>query len=595
MFVPLLLTASLAQASDDIKLVIDAREAMYGIIHTLETVPVKPGKLVLAYPRWHDGNHRPTGPINGMTNLHFRAGARQLDWKRDPVDLFHFQLDIPDGVSSIDAEFDFLGEPKTDFSHQMSRLPWNQYLLSPVGKKHSEIRFSTSVTLPEGWKLGTALLKDPGTTQKIDLPTVSLTELVDSPGLAGKNVTKIPVGPVESLVIASDAETPTPFVGDYLDYCKRLIAEANSLFGAKHYRKYDFLISISDEGGWQGLEHHESSEDGIGAKDADSPQRKAGTGELLSHEYTHSWNGKYRRPYDLYTTDYDTPQQGDLLWVYEGMTQFWGDVLSARAGFYTPEQFRESEAMAAADLMYTSGRSWRPLEDTATSVQLIRGAPVRWYAERRGGDYYPESVFIWMEVDSILRAQTKGAKSLDDFCKAFHGGTSGGPEVKTYTFDDVVNTLNAIAPYDWAALLKSRVQSLQPQLSLAGFENDGWRFVFNDKPNTWGRAPLESWFALGLGIENDGVITEVIRTLPAGAAGIRPGMKVLAANGLAFSQENLKKVLASRMEIDLIVQDGDVVKTVHVPYKDGLKYPHFIRDESKPDVLSDVIKQTARP
>lgn len=580
-----LVLACLQSRKPTLNLQIDATGAADGVIRTIEAIQVGPGEITLAYPRWHDGNHRPTGPINSMTNLHFYAGGQEVAWKRDQVDLYHFHVFAPAGTSAVTAVFDFVAEPGTDFSSQLTRLPWNQYLLFPAGAKHNETTVACSVKLPSGWSLATPILE--GEPSNPVLKTTTLGELVDSPGLAGKNLTEIRVGSSEYVDVASDLPNAKPFEGAFLDKTRNLVAEAKALFGPGHYRTYRFLVSVSDEGAWQGLEHHECSEDGYGAKGIDSGPM-GGRGELLAHEYTHSWNGKYRRPNNLYTTDYDTPQQGDLLWVYEGMTQFWGKVLAARAGFRSAQEFRDDVAAIVGRLQMTSGRTWRPLDDTATSVYLVRGAPQRWADERRRGDYYDEAVLIWLEVDSILREQTHGKKSMDDFCKLFHYGENGHPEVKTYTFDDVMATLQKLAPYDWRTLLKARAQQVQSELSLAGLENEGWLFEFNDQPGD-GNGDADSFYTIGVRLGGGGEVETVARNGMAWKAGLRPGMKIKSVFGGNYSGENFRKALAEKSGLDLVVTVRDETRNVHIPYRGGLRYPHLRRIEDKPDLLSKLI------
>lgn len=579
---------------------IDAREAQFGLIHTKETIPVKAGKFTLSYPKWIPGTHRANGPIDNMINLSFRAGAQLLTWRRDDVEMFHFVVDVPEGVTSISAEFDDAAQPNSSFTPFIARLPWNRYVLYPTGEKSDDVQVSASVQLPAGWRMATPLLKEPSTTDKVEFPTVSLTEFVDSPGIAGVNFKRIMAGPQEEVDAFGDTPEAVKAPDSTVDHFKSLIVEANTLFGAHHYRKYDFLLSLSNSGAFNGLEHHECSEDGTGLTGLTAPDQLFGLGELVAHEFTHSWNGKYRRPAGLATPDYDEPMKGQLLWVYEGMTQFWGEVLATRSGFATPQEYEDMLANKLAYLQYRAGRTWRTVEDTAISSQMLRGGDQTWISSRRAQDYYDEAVPMWLEVDSIIRSQTKGQKSLEDFCRLFHGGQSGPPEVKPYSFDDVVQGLNTVCPYDWATLLTTRMRSLQPQLSTAGLENDGWKLVFTEQP---GAAPRrgrraaggdnDAFYTIGARIASTGTVGDLILTMPAGAAGVRPGMKIVGVNGLTWSDDNFLAALKSKTELDLVADYGGELKTIHVKYSGGPMYPHLVRDESKPDVLSDVLKPLA--
>lgn len=594
---PFLIAPALQGAA--LTLSVDAREARYGIVHCKESIPVRSGKFTLAFPKWRPGSHKTTS-LDGMLNLNFRAGARTLAWRRDDVEMFHFVVDVPEGVNSIDAEFDSCNVPGSSYTPQIARLSWIQCILYPAGQRSDDIQVSANVTIPTGWSIATPLLKAPSGMERIEFPIVTLTELVDSPALMGKNFNRVILSPIEEVDVAGDTAAAVEVSDETKNKLKQLVAEANTLFGARHYRKYDFLLSLSNVGAFAGLEHHECSEDGAGLSTATSPDSYP-LGSLLAHEFTHSWNGKYRRPAGLATADFDSPMKGDLLWVYEGLTQYLGEVLAARSGLSTPEQFRETLAQTAASLEYRSGRNWRSIEDTGIAAQILRNTPSAWDSARRSQDYYAEGVMIWLEVDSIIRKQTNGQKSLDDFCKLFHGGQSGDPEVKPYTFEDVVQALNTVCPYDWAALLGLRVQTVQPMLTEVGIQNDGWQLTWTDQPGPAragrrGAAPTadnNAYYTIGARIGADGMVSDLNMALAAGAAGLRPGMKITGVNNLSFSNENLLAALAAKAEFDLVADYGGELKTYHIAYSGGLKYPHLVRDESKSDVLSTVIKSIA--
>lgn len=579
----------------EISLDVDAREAGYGLVHTHETLAVQPGNITLSYPKWHPGNHRPTGPINDMLNLKFSINGRTIPWKRDPVELYRFNLTIPQGASELEITFDDAAEAGTTFTPHLARLEWNRFLLYPTGKASDSIQVQAQVTLPAEWTLATPLLKEPTGGNRIPLRTVSLTEFVDSPGLAGKNFRRVDLSNSEAIDIVGETPASLGITPETTAATMRLVAEANALFGAKHYRHYDFLVSVSNLGGFMGLEHHECSEDGSGLDTFTSASGPLGYGELVAHEYAHSWNGKYRRPFGLATPTYDEPMKGDLLWVYEGMTQFWGEVLAARSGLATQEEFRQDLANYAATLSL-GGRDWRPVEDTAVSVSVLRGTSRTWGATRRGLDYYDEAVFTWLEVDSIIRKLTNDKKSIDDFCKLFHGGKSGPPTVKTYTFEDVVSSLNAVAPYDWATLLRTRIYALQSSLSLSGVESEGWQLVWSESTLMPGRMKFRgngAFYTLGASISPDGTVTDVILAMPAGVAGLRPGMKIKSVNGEKYSDASLLTAIQSKKELDLGIEYGGESSNVHIAYSGGLKVPHLERIPSVPDQLSELAKPHA--
>jgi len=381
---------------------------------------------------------------------------------------------------------------------------------------------------------------------------------------------------------------------------KKLVAETGALFGARHYRHYDFLLTLSDLVGGHGLEHHESNDSVAAERTFSDPNLHMLFAALVPHEFVHSWNGKYRRPAGLATPNYQEPMIGDLLWVYEGLTEYLGNLLAERSGFLTEEQYRESLAATAATLDHRSGRAWRPLEDTARSVQTLRTMGPQWQNWRRGLDYYPEGELIWLEVDAVIRRQTQGQRSLNDFGRRFHGGESGPPRVVPYTFDDIVHTLNEVAPYDWARLLIERVNAINAHAPLGGIEQGGWKLVYNDKPNAFVEAAEKSFkisdstYSLGFATSEDGKLDDVEVGSPAYKAGVGPGMKLIAVNGRRWSPEVLHAAIKAGKEahqpIELLVENAQFFKTYTVQYFEGEKNPHLERVPGAPDVLGQILK-----
>src|SRR5215470_1465497 len=503
------------------RLRVDATDAPRNILHSTVTVPVSAGAATLVYPKWIPGNHRPTGPIHNLTGLHIKGGGKELDWQRDLVDMYAFHLQVPSGVSELEVSFDTItyNGKSSAASSRVLDLNWNQVVVYPQGLATDAVQVTASIRLPQGWKFGTALTPSQNSGNAADFEPVSLTRLVDSPLIAGAIYRQVQLSKqgetlnVMDMVGESEASLQMPDK-DLASY-KRLVAEAERLFGAHHFEKYHFLVTLSDETAHHGLEHHESSDNGT-AEDTFSDHNWHNLeADLLPHEFVHSWNGKYRRPAGLATPNYQEPMRGDLLWVYEGLTEYLGDVLAGRSGLWTPEQYREALAETAAMLDHLAGREWRPLEDTARSVQLLRLVGRSWQAWRRGLDYYPEGELIWLEVDSTIRQQTHGQKSLDDFCRLFYGPPSGPPKVVRYTSEDLVQALNQVAPYDWAKLFNERVNEVQPHAPLGGIERGGWRWVYQDKPNIYIRAAEKTrkfenyYYSLGFVVEEKGELRDV--------------------------------------------------------------------------------------
>ncbi len=597
-------------AAPTIIISVDASDAPRKIFHAQLTIPASAGTLTLYYPKWIPGEHGPTGPIQDLTGLKFTANGQTLKWRRDLLDGWTFHVEVPAGVFSVNASLDFVsptgeeglytgGASATD---KMTVLSWNTVLLYPAGWTSDELNYQATLRLPEDWKFGTPLPIASQSGTELKFNPVSLTTLVDSPVIAGQYLRIVPLSenPRQELDIAADHPGDLDAPQDVLDPYKSLTDQALKLFGAQHFRDYHFLYSLSDHVAHFGLEHHESNDSRSSERSlVDADPRLLASG-LLSHEYVHSWNGKYRRPADLTTPDYEKPMQDDLLWVYEGLTSYLGDLLSARSGIRNPDEYRENLASMAARLDHVPGRTWRNLQDTADGVPSMQGAPPQWESWRRTVDYYDEDVLNWLWVDTIIREQTHGQKSLDDFCKLFHGGQSGPPQVKTYTFDDVVNTLNQVAPYDWRGFWTERLMNHGPGAPLTGIERSGWKLVYDENPSELTKVrkrelkEVDAQYSIGLLLDENGNIIDTVEGMPAAKAGIGPGMKLAAVNGRRFSADVLSDELRAGKNtsepIELLIENTEYFKTFKIDYHGGEKYAHLVRDESKPDVLSEIIK-----
>lgn len=595
------------QSSLGIKLDVDATEAARGVLHTSLVIPVKAGPLTLFYPKWIPGEHSPNGPINDLVGLKISANGKPISWKRDAVEMFAFHCEVPSGVRAVEVTFDDVSQPGTTMSARLARIKWNRVLLYPRGMNSDSIQVVASLRLPSGWKYATSLPLSRETKDEAQFKEVSLTELVDSPAMIGANFRKIALssgGVLHEMDIVADTPDALEIKPQTIVGWQNLIKEGNALFGARHYRSYRFLLSLSDYGGNEGLEHHESSEDGVGEKALSDPAQMTDLGDLLGHEYAHSWNGKYRRPADLTIPDFEQPMQGSLLWVYEGLTQYLGKVLPARSGLWTPENFNDSMAAEAAEMDNQSGRKWRPLLDTAAAVQITYSSPRAWMNYRRRVDYYFEGMLLWLEADVLIRRQSQGKLSLDDFCRKFHGGPDTPPMVKTYTFDDLVNTLNDVMPYDWRGFLNERVNLITAHAPLGGITNGGWQLVYNETPNDevkFGeqqRKFLNVIYSIGFIIKGDGTLLDVSPDMAAGKAGLAPGMKLISVNGRSWSSEALHDAIAagktSSTPLEFLVENGSFQQTYKIDYRGGERYPHLERDPTKPDLLGEIIKPRAR-
>jgi predicted metalloprotease with PDZ domain len=598
-----------AIAAPAVTLKVDATEAPRRLFRAHEVIPARPGPLTLSYPKWIPGEHGPTGPIVNLAGLKFRAGGETLRWRRDPIDMYAFHLEVPPGATAVEVDLEFLaptsggafGSGASTTSH-LAVLAWNWMLLYPPVEHTDDLVVDASLRLPRGWKFGTALTPEQESGGEVDFQPASLTTLVDSPVLAGeyfRSVALSTADPAVTIAMAADSPAALDAGPRFIQAMRNLVEEGRALFGAEHYEHYSFLLTLSDGVEFGGLEHHQSSDNRAAERAlVDETQGRLAIG-VLPHEYFHSWNGKYRRPAGLATPDFQTPMQGELLWVYEGLTQYYGNVLAARSGLWTRAQYEDALASAAARLDHTPGRRWRPLIDTAVAAQVLYQAAPEWSAARRGTDFYNEGWLIWLEVDTLIRQLTSGERSLDDFCRRFHGGQPGPPSVEPYTFEDVVRTLDEVAPYDWRAFFDERLWSTDGHAPMGGIERGGWRLTYDDQPGQRiadlqsAREQVEMGYSLGLRLGTDGAITDVIPGTPAAEAGLAPGAIVVSVDGTALSLDALHDSLRAAKTrpgpIQLIVNQEGTLRTHTLEYHGGERYPHLRRDPNRPDLLGQTI------
>jgi predicted metalloprotease with PDZ domain len=609
-FVVVLVPAFASEAP--IEIVADLSDAPRKMYHAEIELPVAPGPLTLITPEWIPGTHMPSGPANDITGVVFTANGKALPWRRDDVDLYEFHLNVPEGVSKLHAHLDCIVTARV--SEKLAVLEWEKLLLYPAHIPVRDIAIQPAVKVPAGWGIGTAMtpvsagpypVPANGATTKFAETNVE--QLEDSPVITGQYFHEFAlapeIAPKHYIDVVSDDPQDSNLRPQILADFSNLVREATALYGCHHYHVYHFLLTLSDVAGGEGLEHGQSSDNGVGEKgyaDAAHTLREA---DLLPHEFTHSWNGKYRRPAGLYQPDFATPQQGALLWVYEGMTEYLGDVLAARSGLETQAQYRDVLAETAASLDYTPGRDWRPTEDTAVAASILRGGNRAWYNWRRGQDYYQEGELLWLDTDTLIRQKTGNKKSLADFLTIFLGkGGNTGPKIVPYTFDELVRDLNEVVPYDWATFLHNHVDKIQPHADFAGIEQGGYTLVYKDEPSATERT-LESvpgprprgvncWFSIGLRLGNDGRIFDVRWNGPADKAQLAPGQKVLAVNGRVFSPERLREAIRAAKTkpepIRLIVESDSYVSAAEIDYHGGERFPVLERAAGTPDYIDDI-------
>jgi predicted metalloprotease with PDZ domain len=575
--------------------------------------------MTLLYPEWIPGEHMPSGPIVNLVGLKFQAGGQTVAWRRDSVNMYAFHIEVPAGASSVDAAFDFISPPEeggyssgSSATSELAVLNWNQLLLYPQGAQPDTLPYQAALRLPGSWRYGTALPIARESASEIEFQPATLTTLIDSPLLAGAHFRTVELGTDRGaphyLHLAGDSDRAIEIGPDLVDEYKNLVAETGALFGSRHYRSYHFLFTLSDHVAHFGLEHHESSDDRLGERTLVDPGPRKLSGTLLPHEFVHSWNGKYRRPIGL-TSDgadggYDTPMKGDLLWVYEGLTNYLGEILAPRSGLESMEDFRESLAIDAAALDTKFGRTWRPLQDSAVAAQILYEAGSDYADYRRSVDYYPEGTLIWLDADVTIRQLSKGARSLDDFCRAFEGGPGGAPAMKPYDFADVVAALNSVQPYDWADFLNSRLHSTEPHAPLGGIEHSGWKLVYDAERSDFLKAEeaerrmIDLSHSIGLKVKEDGTVIDIAYGGPAHKAGIAPAVAIVAVDNRQFTptilREAVQATASTTKPLELLIKTGEYYETHRIDYHGGERYPHLVRDPAVPDLLSAILKPLAK-
>jgi len=619
---PLLLLGAIrcAAAALPATIDVDARQAPRGIMSAHLRLPVSAGPLTLVYPKWLPGLHSPAGPLTSLAGPRFTADGRVLPWRRDDVDMNAFHLQVPAGVTSLGVDLEILTAPAPDGVVQGLETPraatesqlileWNQLLLYPAGTRSDGLTYQAAVRLPAGWQFATALKTVTAAPGAASFAPVSLTTLVDSTLLAGRYFREFALGgtPAVTLHVAADTPVALNMSAETQAHYRRLVREATALFGATHYNHYEFLWALSDQFMPDGIEHHESSDNRSPLRAlVDDPIRRA-EANLLPHEYVHSWNGKYRRPVGLATPDYQAPMRDDMLWVYEGLTEYLSDVLAVRSGLLTTLEFRDEFARIAAAMDSHTAREWRSLRDTTISAQLLYYQSRAWAARlRRQDDFYQESALLWLEADTVIRRESKGRKSLDDFCKLFYGGHSTAPEVVPYDFDDVVKALNAVQPHDWAGFWRERLDRLRPGAPLEGLHAAGWSLALTSNPSTMHLAheaddkDLDLRYSLGFYVDDDAAtIGDVVPRSPADLAGASPGSHIIALNGYKWSKELLHDTLSAPPDpsgkIELLVEKDAMFKTLELEYSGGERYPNLLREPATDDLLSKIAQPRAAP
>jgi len=580
---------------------VDLRDLSRSLVHVRERIPVSPGSLTLVYPKWAPGEHSPSGPVEKVAGLRLTAGGKPLPWRRDEVDMFAFHLTIPAPCSELDLEFDLI-VPSTSERYE---LHWAQVLFHPKGWTSDATPVQGQVRIPDQWRFASALELETMAPGVLAFRPVSLTTLADSPLALGVNMTQISFGQPgdvsHRLNLFGPADQETRVDEATRSHLTALVTQAQALFGARHYDHYDFLVSLRPGMTAGGLEHHQSSEITISSEAFTQASQRTpeylGIPSVLPHEFVHSWNGKYRRPTVLATEDYQAPMRGRLLWVYEGLTEYLGFVLAARSGLATEEETRDTFAYLSATTASRVGRTWRSLEDTTNDPILGWKPGNSWVSYSRDTDFYFEGALVWLEADALIRDQSHGQRSLDDFCRAFFGGKDTSPQLLPYDLPQVIEVLNRVQTWDWLGFFTTRIQGLDTPTPAAALAACGWRLGWTEKASTsetfegriWKGDGFDTSFGLGLRVQADGLVPDLELGSPASRAGMAPKMKILGVNGKVWSIEGFKQELGRRRPLEFVVAQNGLLKTIPVPYLEGEKHPHLEPIPGKADLLAAIL------
>jgi predicted metalloprotease with PDZ domain len=594
-----------------IELRVDATDVGRKIFRVHESIPVAPGPVTLLYPQWRLGAHAPAdAALAQLAGLTLNAGNRRIEWQRDPLNMYAFHASVPAGASALEADFEFLSPLEGSqgailVTPVMLAVHWESLLLYPAGYFAHGIIVRPSVKFPESWQFAGALQTTAQNGAEVSFKPVDVEELIDSPLYAGKYFKRIDLQPGAKvpvfLTMVADAPENLEASAKQIDTHRSLVQQAYKLFGSQHFDHYDFLMALSDEFSFAGLEHHQSGENGVRTNYfSDWDHQQSWRSNLVSHEFTHSWDGKFRRPADQLTANFNLPMQDSLLWVYEGATSYWGHVLGARSGLVETTQMRDSLAATAALYDHRVGRRWRSLADTTNEPIVNHRRPLGWMSYQRAEDYYSEGELIWLDVDTKIRELSAEQRSLDDWARRFFGVENGRHRPLGYTFRDVVLSLNSLQPYDWQAFLQTRLQGHGPGAPLDGLARSGWKLVYTDTPTDFFkdveayRKIADFYYSLGLNLDANGRIAEVVWDSPAFKAGLSEGFIVVAVGGRAYKPELLKSAIraasSEHRPIDLLVRQADSFQTLRIDYAEGLKYPRLARIEGTPDRLEDIFR-----
>ena len=592
-----------------IALHVDATNLAQQVFRMRLSMPVRPGPMTLLYPQWAPGNHGPNIPLTQLAGLKFSAGGKPVEWTRDPVNVYAFHVTVPEGARTLEADYQFLSpldttQGRITMTDDILGVQWQSVALYPAGYQARRITVQPTLTLPAGWQFASSLAVDSRTGDEVRFKPHDLDTLVDSPLFAGRHFKRIDLAPgakqpVMLNIVADNAES-LEAKPEQVALHRAMVDQAVKLFGSRHYGQYDFLFAISDEFGTIGREHQQSSENGVKLGYFTDWNRGEAGRELLPHEFVHSWNGKFRRPAGQDVANFNTPLQNELLWVYEGQTQFWGKVLAARSGLVSQAYARDALAADAARYDNTQGRAWRAMQDTVNDPIINGRKPIGWGNWQRSEDYYTEGMLVWLDVDTKIRELSGDKRSLEDFARAFFGVEDGRTETLYYTFEDVVTALDKVQKFDWAPFLRTRLDGHGPGAPLDGLKRAGWKLVYGDTPNDTTRGAEERTkitdftYSLGFQVRADGGITGVIWDGVGFRAGLAANTTIVAVNNRVYKGDVLKAAVRAARDgkapLELLVRKGNNLRTIALDYRDGLRYPRLERIPGTRDRLEVLFK-----
>ena len=584
---------------------VDATDITRGLLKASTEYRVSSGVFELYYPQWIPGIHGPKGPIENLAEISvsIRNGKR-IDWQRDPHDVYKFLIHVPRGVRRIIVDTTYIcNQPNRNSrgidsygSPLLGIINWNTVLLYPAKPKASDTQVELQLSIPEGWKWGSSLKQEEAEKGTIGFETLSYEDLVDSPLIMGKHFKTYDITPEDApphfMHTVSESEKAIKLDDAKVDVMKRTMCEGMTLFGTSHFESYHLLVVLSDSIPGIGLEHLQSS---LNATGENGFQGDGPISGVFAHEYGHSWCGKYRRPAGMITPNFNTPKDTALLWVYEGLETYIGHLLESRSGSNAAKDQTPYDASLKRfarkinGLMNQKGRRSVSLEDTSASGYLRRGHSRFWGKLNRPQDYYDEGALFWLEADLTIRTLTEGEKSLDDFIQSFLGHTVKDQIIVGFDEAEVIQCLNEVAPYDWAAFIDDRIRGINEHLPLDVVEKCGFRIQYSNKSTKFDSDGV--YTSLGITTGGDGRIHVIIPGSPADRAGLFEGAVIMGVNNLKFTKKRLEDALAdsvAKRKIDILLLNGEKIEEKTIDYADGPKYLDLVRNEDNPDLLKSI-------